>query len=246
MAHGNSVAQKAGWKTSQETFNPVLLDFYEKVGYLPDAIVNYLLLLGWSLDDKTEHFTRQEMVRHFTLDRVNNAPASFDPEKLFAFQSHYMQNLPIDEKLELVLPYLKETGLPLPTDNQINRILEAADTRIKVAGDILEYTYLFCGDNDFPYDEKAFQKRLRKSPETAGLLKAYDETLAKQDPFDAASLEKMTTSFVEAKGIKLGAIIHAVRVAVTGQPVGFGLYETLEILGRDRCAARIQRALQQI
>src|SRR5205807_9993369 len=91
---GQAIAAAIGLKTSAETFNPVIIDFYEQVGYLPDALVNYLLLLGWSLDDKTEFFTRQQMINLFTLERVNKAAASFDPKKLFAFQERYMQQLP--------------------------------------------------------------------------------------------------------------------------------------------------------
>ena len=86
MEHGQSIARRMGLAVAAETFNPVIVDFYEQVGYLPDALLNYLLLLGWSLDDKTEEFTRDEMLRHFSLERVNKAPASFDPEKLLAFQ----------------------------------------------------------------------------------------------------------------------------------------------------------------
>ena len=78
----------------------MIVDFYEQVGYLPDAILNYLVLLGWSLDDKTEFFTRQEMIELFSLERVNKAPASFDAKKLFAFQERYMQALPVAEKVE--------------------------------------------------------------------------------------------------------------------------------------------------
>ena len=87
MEHGQSIARRMGLAVAAETFNPVIVDFYEQVGYLPDALLNYLLLLGWSLDDKTEEFTREEMLRHFSLERVNKAPASFDPEKLAAFES---------------------------------------------------------------------------------------------------------------------------------------------------------------
>ena len=76
----------------------MIVDFYEQVGYLPDAVLNYLVLLGWSLDDKTEFFTRQEMIDLFSLERVNKAPASFDAKKLFAFQERYMQALPVDGK----------------------------------------------------------------------------------------------------------------------------------------------------
>src|SRR5581483_5128252 len=80
--HGQAIARAIGLQTAADTFNPVIVDFYAQVGYLPHAIINYLLLLGWSLDDKTEFFTREEMIRHFTLERVNKAPASFDVKKL--------------------------------------------------------------------------------------------------------------------------------------------------------------------
>src|SRR5262249_34309171 len=100
-----------GLKTSAETFNPVIVDFYEQVGYLPDAIINYLLLLGWSLDDRTEDFSRDEMIRLFSLERVNKAPASFDAKKLFAFQERRMAALPLEQKVAMVLPYLQKAGL---------------------------------------------------------------------------------------------------------------------------------------
>ena len=93
--HGKVIADRPRTTTSPETFNPVIVDFYREVGYLPDAILNYLLLLGWSLDDKTEDFTRQQMVDLFSLERVNKAAASFDAKKLSAFQERWMQALPV-------------------------------------------------------------------------------------------------------------------------------------------------------
>src|SRR5205814_5185417 len=90
---GQAIAAAISLQTSADTFNPVIIDFYQQVGYLPDALINYLLLLGWSLDDKTEFFTRPQMLSLFALERVNKAPASFDPKKLFAFQERYMQQL---------------------------------------------------------------------------------------------------------------------------------------------------------
>src|SRR5262249_21795716 len=87
---GLQIACAIGLQTTADTFNPVIADFYEHVGYLPDAILNYLLLLGWSYDDKAEHFTRQDMLDKFTLEKVNSAPASFDVKKLNAFQARWM------------------------------------------------------------------------------------------------------------------------------------------------------------
>jgi glutamyl-tRNA synthetase len=249
--HGQAIAAGIGLKTTAETFNPVIVDFYEQVGYLPDAVVNYLLLLGWALDDRTEFFTRAEMIQHFSLERVNKGPASFDPKKLFAFQETYMQKLPAEEKIERVLPYLHRAGLvPAPTSDairsQVAQINRAAGDRIKVFGDILDYSFFFVPDNQLAYDEKAFDKRIRKPAEAAGLLRKFRERLAAALPFDPGSLEKLLQQFVEAEGVDVGQIIHALRVAVSGKPVGFGLFETLATLGKERCLARIDRALARL
>ena len=249
--HGRAIAEAIGLDASADKFNPVIVDFYEQVGYLPEAIVNYLLLLGWALDDRTEFFTRQEMIDSFSLERVNKAPASFDPKKLWAFEEHYMQALPLERKLDLALPYLQKAGLvgsPPASDvpPQVSRILQAAGDRINVAGDILDYSDFFLPDDRLPYDERAFDKRLRKPPDAAGLLARFRERLAGAEPFDAETLEGLLSEFVESEGIKVGQIIHAVRVAVTGKAVGFGMFETLAILGRESCLARIDQALARL
>jgi glutamyl-tRNA synthetase len=245
---GLEIAAAIGLQTSEETFNPVIVDFYEQVGYLPDAILNYLLLLGWSLDDRTQWFTREEMTREFTLGRVNSSPAIFDVAKLAAFQAHYMAQLPVDEKLELVLPYLvkaKLIGSPVegPVCEQVRQVVAAAGDRIKIAGDILDYADFFLADDQLPVDDKAFDKRIRKPEKARPLLRACRDALARADPFDAPALEQAVQRFVEEQGVGLGDIIHALRVAVTGKGVGFGLYETLAVLGKPRCLARIDRAL---
>jgi glutamyl-tRNA synthetase len=248
MEHGQSIARRMGLNVSAETFNPVIVDFYEQVGYLPDAILNYLLLLGWSLDDKTEEFTRDDMLRHFSLERVNKAPASFDCEKLSAFQSRAMQQLPIKQRVAKAVPYLQRAKLvaeppPCDTAPYVTRILEAAGDRVKVAGDILDFDDFFLADSQLQVDDAALDKRLRKPPAARELLTKYRDQLASAEVFETADLERLTHAFVEANGIKIGDVVHAIRVAVTGKAVGFGLFDTLAILGRERCLARIDRAL---
>jgi len=249
--HGQAIAAAIGLKTSADTFNPVIVDFYKQVGYLPDAIINYLVLLGWSLDDKTEFFTRAEMMTHFSLERINKAPASFDPKKLQAFQDRYMQQAPLPLKTQMMLPYLQKAGLvPSPADGaaleKLKRIVEAAGDRIKVAGDILDYGALCLPDEQMPFDEPAFDKRLRKPPEAARLLAKFKDQLATAEPFDAATLEARLQEFLKAEGIQIGQIIHALRVAVTGKAVGFGLFDSLAILGKKSCLARLERALGRL
>lgn len=249
--HGQRIAQRIGLQTSAETFNPVIVDFYEQVGYLPDAILNYLLLLGWSLDESTEEFSRDEMIRHFALERVNKAPASFDPKKLLAFEQRAMVKLPVKQKVARCVEFLKRAGLvsdppSCETAPYVTQIVEAAGDRIKVAGDILEFDDFFTLDAELPFDEQAFDKRIRSAADTPVLLRKFRDVLATAEPFDAARLEELLKAFLEREGIKIGQIIHALRVAVTGKSVGFGVFETLAILGRERCLARIDRALARL
>jgi glutamyl-tRNA synthetase len=248
MQHGQSIATRLGLEVAADTFNPVIVDFYEQVGFVPDGLLNYLLLLGWSLDDKTEEFTREEMLRHFSLERVNKAPASFDPEKLLAFETRAMQRLPIKQRVAKVVPFLQRAKLiseppPCETAPYVTRILEAAGDRIKVAGDILDFDEFFVSDAALPYDEQALDKRLRKPAGAQELLQKFRAELATVEPFTAERLEQLLHAFVEAQGIKAADIVHAVRVAVTGKTVGIGLFDTLAILGRERALARIDRAL---
>jgi glutamyl-tRNA synthetase len=250
MEHGQSIARRMGLAVSAETFNPVIVDFYEQVGYLPDALINYLLLLGWSLDDKTEEFTPDEMLRHFSLERVNKAPASFDPEKLMAFESRAMQKVPIKQRVARVVPFLQRAKLvanppPCETAPYVTRILEAVGDRLKVAGDILDFDDFFVADDALAIDESAFDKRLRKPAGARELLAGFRDKLTEAEPFTAEQLEKLAHEFVASRGIKIGDIVHAIRVAVTGKAVGFGLFETLAILGRERSIARIDRALER-
>ena len=245
--HGAAIAAKIGHVASAETFNPVIVDFYREVGYLPHTLLNYLVLLGWALDDKTEFFALDEMIQNFSLERVNKAPASFDPAKLLAFQDHYMRQEPAARKAEMALPYLQKAGLAdssaLAT---VTAIVEAAGDRIKVAGDILDYADFFTPDDQLPYDEAAFDKRLRKPPDAVPLLRKCRDRLAAVDPFDRATLENEMEKFIAAESIKIAQIIHALRVAVTGKAVGFGMFETLAILGKQRCLARIDRSLGRL
>ena len=246
MEHGQRIAERVGVTADADTFNPVIVDFYREVGYLPWAIDNYMALLGWSYDDKTEYFSRAELVEHFTLERINSSPASFDPKKLWAVQDHYMTALSTDEKLALMLPFLVRAKLvadppSAPAVATVRRVIEASGDRLKVAGDILAYADFFLV-NEPPLDEAAVKQRLAK-PGAGDLLRAYATALETAAPFEPVALEAALKQVVEAAGVKVGDLVHAVRVAVTGKTVGPGLYDCLAILGREQSLARIARAL---
>ncbi len=245
--HGMKIANQIGLKPESDTFNPVIVDFYRDVGYLPWAIDNYLMLLGWSLDDHTEFFTRNQLIENFTLARVNSSPASFDPKKLWTVQDHYMQQLSTPEKVDLMMPFLIQAGLvskPITAETKglVAQIIEASGDRLKVAGDILTYATFFLVE-DLVLDPSAVAKRLGK-PGTADLLTRFIAHVEAAEPFHPETLESALKSVVEDAGKKVGDLIHPVRVAVTGTTVGPGLYDCLVILGREKSLARLRNAIE--
>jgi len=249
--HGKAIADRLGLTTAAETFNPVIAEFYEQVGYLPDAIVNYLMLLGWAHEDgKSEFFSRQQMIDLFTLERVNKGSASFDPKKLSAFQERYFQALSVEEKVTKALPFLVHAKLvpdpvPAETGAVVTRIVTEAGPRLAVAGDILNYDYFFLPDDQLTYDDKAFEKHVRKPPAPERLRKVRD-MVASAEPFDADTLRKQVEGIAQTEGVKPNDVSQTLRVAVTGQQVGFDGYATPALLGRERCLARIDRALGRL
>jgi len=246
LAHGQQIADACNLDVDSQTFNPVIIDFYREVGFLPAAILNYLLLLGWSLDGETEKFTVEQMVKRFTLHRVNKAPASFDPQKLMAFQADAFAALPPADRLALVAPFAQKAGFIADAqspDPNLAAVVDAVADRLKVAGDIIQFGY--CFRDDFEFDEKAFQKRIVSADGATDLLTHLAGQLETLDTFDAASAEAAVKQFCETAGIKLGQIIHALRVAITGQASGFGMFETLAVLGRDRTVQRMRAAVKR-
>ena len=250
-AEGAKIAEQVGLETSPDTFNPVLVEFYREVGYLPDAIVNYLLLLGWSLDDKSEFFSRDEMIQKFSLDRVVKSEASFDPAKLTAFQQHYMNEMPPKQKVASTLNFLKAAHL-VPDPPQcdlgpyLTRIVEAADDRIGVAGDVFQFDDFFADDTELIYDSKGFEKRLVKDENAGPLLERLVHVLTEADDWSTEAIEATVKGFCEQAEIKIGQIIHALRVATTGKTSGFGMFDTLSILGKEKAIARINQTLQRL
>ncbi len=249
--HGINIAKRIGVTENPDEFNPVLVEYYRTVGYLPETLVNYLLLLGWSLDGETEEFSRQEMIEKFSLDRVVKSSASFDPQKLMAFQERKMAAVPVKQKVPVAIKFLQAAKiLSEPTDCDwgpyVTAIITAAGDRIKVGGDILAFDDFFLPDEDLTYDEKAYEKRLVK-PEQAGFLLAeFQKILSATDDFSAENLDSLLHQFVDQQGIKIGHIIHGLRVAVTGKAAGFGMFDTMAILGKEKTLNRIQLALQEL
>ncbi len=161
--HGRKIAEAMHLQVAAETFNPVIVDFYEQVGYLPDAIINYLVLLGWSLDDKTEMFSRAEMIEHFSLERVNKSPASFDPKKLMSFQERYMQNLSHPDKCERAWPFFQRAnpthGTSAESFKRFSKVVRALGDRLKVFGDIVvQGEFFLIPDDQLVYEPQVLEQ----------------------------------------------------------------------------------------
>lgn len=243
--HALNIANRLGLKVNDETFNPVIVDFYAQVGYLPAAILNYLVLVGWSLDGSTEDFSVTDMINLFSLERVNKAAASFDAKKLVAFQERYAQRLTLEEKMTWVAPFLDKAGLS--ADPAIlRRVIELAAHRLVVAGDILDYDYFFVDDQKLVMDAKAYEKHLLKPPGALDWLRNLHRKFEDLHPFNTATIETCVRHFIESGGHKLGDVSQAVRVAVTGRAAGFGTFETLALLGRERTTRRMRSTLDRL
>jgi glutamyl-tRNA synthetase len=244
------VLPKLGLK-SDESLNPVMVSFYEEVGFLPEAVFNALARLGWSLDDRTEYMSREFVIENFTLDRVVKGSAGLDCDKLMSYQEHWMGKLSVDEKVARCLPFLERaeyvaTPVGVTVRDLVRRLVEALGDRLKLFSDILSYDEYFVPDEKLSYDEKAFDKRLRNAPGAADVLREYGRDMREVSEFASAALERWTHEFVQARGLGLGDIVHAVRIATTGKAAGPGLFDCLALLGREKCLGRIERALGRL
>jgi glutamyl/glutaminyl-tRNA synthetase len=243
LHHGQSIAKRCGISASDETFNPVIVDFYRDIGFDAEAILNYLVLLGWSLDGKTEKLTIEEMVRHFSLERVNKSPASFDPQKLVSFQSDYFASLPLEKRIERARPFAEKVGWMRTSgaESQLAKVIELAADRMKMAGDILDFDYCFV--DDYAVDEKAMSQQIEKAEGIKPLLTNLVTAIEASGFDSSAKAEQVVQDFCETSGIKLKQIIHALRVCVTGRSGGFGMFDTLAVVGQQKVVDRIKRVL---
>jgi glutamyl-tRNA synthetase len=218
---------------------------YERQGYLPEAMFNFLALLGWSPGDDRELFTRDELVRTFALEGINGGNAVFNPEKLDWFNQQHMMRLAPDELAVRVKPSFEAAGTwsdDLLGDRHawFFAVLELLRPRARRLDEFASQSRFFFLDA-IDYDEAAVAKHLR----VAGMdehLAALDAAFAALDSFDVATTEAALRKVAEQRSVKAGSLIHAVRVAVTGKTVSPGLFEVLSLLGRPRVRARMAEA----
>jgi glutamyl-tRNA synthetase len=219
---------------------------YARQGFLPEAMVNFLALLGWSPGTNQEVFSREELVASFALDGISGGNAVFNPEKLDWFNQQHIMRLAPGEFGRRVKPSLEAAGLWLDTyvgerHTWFLAVLELLRPRTKRLEDVAAQGRYFFSDT-LAYDQAAVNKHLR-APGMSAHLTALDAAFEALPDFDQASIEAALRSTADARGVKAGPLIHAVRVAVTGTTVSPGLFEVLALLGRERVHARLRAAL---
>jgi glutamyl-tRNA synthetase len=224
---------------------------YKEQGYLPEAMMNFLALLGWSFDDKTEVFSKEELIRHFSIERVSQTAAIFNKEKLDWMNGVYIRKLTPDEFAARALPFL-EKGLPpevkRPLDKgYVNKVLPLVHERTKTLGELAskELTWFFFVDKlDYP-GELLIDKKMDRKAATEML----DVALVKLDElsaFDADTLESILRPLANELGLKAGQLFGTVRTAVTGLTATPPLFQTMEVLGQDTCIRRIKAAIEKL
>ncbi|MCG6154410.1 glutamate--tRNA ligase [Rubinisphaera margarita] len=247
--HGDFIFPLLGLK-QELGLDPVMVEYYEKIGYLPDAVFNALARIGWSLDDQSEIMSRETIINNFSLDRVVKSPAGFDPDKLLSFQSHWMNEVPLSEKASRCLPYLTAADYMSEREDvvgkdYVEKVITAVGDRLVLFSDILKYDEFFTADSELTYDDKAFKKRVLKNEDAIRLLRDLAEALKTSSASTAEEFDKFVHDWVEQNEIQIGQIIHALRVAVTGKGSGVGMFDAMAILGCERCVDRINRCIHQ-
>ena len=221
---------------------------YREQGYLPEALFNYLLLLGWNPGDDREVLTREEMVKLFELEKVHVTAAMFDPKKLAWMNGEYIKKIPAGEFVgEIKKRVAKLEGLgnldDLGHDDDWWQYLAGQlQPRTKFLNYIPEMVRCFVSD-DFPFDEKAVEKRLKKPGVKATLLDLV-ERFSKVEDWTAPALEAVVKDLSQGNG--MGPWVHPIRVAVSGRGEGIGLFEMLQLLGKEKTLARLRHAAETL
>ena len=216
---------------------------YRRQGYLPDAMVNFLALLGWSPGDDRELMSRGELIEAFSLEWISGGNPVFSAEKLDWMNGQYIAHLRIDDLVQAVRPLLVDAGLWPPADGDsvdwLARLIGLLRLRAKRLNDFVELARPYLVDT-VEYDREAVDKHLA-APDLAAHAAALVSALRIVDPFDERHVEAAVRGTAAERGIKAGGLIHATRVGLTGRTASPGLFEVLALLGRDRSVRRLEQ-----
>jgi len=222
---------------------------YREQGYLPETMFNFLSLIGWSLDDKTEIMSRQELVENFSLERIGKTGAIFNHEKLYWMNGVYLRELSHEDLLRKIMPFL-ESGLPKEIKRPISKayvslFLPLIRERINTLAEAAKYADFFFLDK-LEYDASLLMGKKMSAATTLRALKAAQEKLSSLESFNHDLLEGTLRSLAEELRLKAGQLFNPLRVATTGRTAAPPLFETMVVLGKERCLKRIRVAVGKL
>lgn len=219
---------------------------FKDSGYLPEAIINYITLLGWIPYNGEEIFDTSKSVSEFTLDRVSKNPAVYDIQKLTWINGHYIREYDINKLTEAVIPFLKDKNL-ISDDfnyNYVKRIVNVVREREKTLVDLADaMSYYFSDITD--YEEKGIKKYFMRDG-VSDILKKAQDTLKNVELFNAHNTEEAYRKLIDELKISSGALFHPTRLAISGRTFGPGLFDIMELLGKERTIERINKAVEYI
>jgi glutamyl-tRNA synthetase len=222
---------------------------YRDMGYLPQTMLNFLSLIGWSLDDKTEIMSRQELIDNFSLERIGKTGAIFNKDKLDWMNGVYIRSLTADEFFEAAQPYLMDDldagKAVIAEEDYVRSVLPLVQERARTLVEVVELTGFFFAE-ELACDAGLLIGKNMDKAAAARALKAAQDRLRPLKAFDAGSLEAVLRPLAPELGLKTGQLFGVLRVAVTGRTAAPPLFETMAVLGRDRCMRRIAAALKML
>jgi glutamyl-tRNA synthetase len=242
FAHAPLLVEAGGKKLSKRQ-DSVSVQSYRDRGFCPEAVLNYIARLGWGHGD-LEIFSQEDLARLFTLEGVGQSPSQVHDDKLIWLSQHYLKTLPRERLLAHLQRFLDaEAHRPVTADEGLCRLVDLLRERSKTLVEMAALARFYYVD-ELSVDAKAAAKFLK--PETRPRLAELRAALERVDPWDRAALEPAFQKVIAAHGVELGALAQPVRVAITGGTVSPPIFETLEVLGRERTLRRLDLALRSI
>jgi glutamyl-tRNA synthetase len=242
-AHASMILGADGTRLSKR-HGATSVESFRDLGFIPEAMVNFLALLGWALDGERELFSLPELEQVFSLERVGANPAVFNLEKLEWMNGQYLRAMPLPDRVARVLAFLAETGgAPEASavgdvDAFLARAVEAVGDRLKTLSDVEGYAgFAFRDPVDIAPEALA---ELVKRPEADRRLLALADCVAAVEPFDLVPLEEAVRALAESLGVKAGELFSPARVALTGRKVAPGIFEVMRLLGKRRTVERLR------
>jgi glutamyl-tRNA synthetase len=219
---------------------------YQKQGYLADAMVNFLALLGWSLDDHTELLSREDLIKHFSLERVGKTAAIFNNDKLEWMNGVYLRALSLGEFVQQAMPFL-DSDLPesvkRPLDNSyVSQVLSLIQERAKTLADVPQLASFFF--DDVQYDAGLLLSKKRDAKSAAKTIAIASRKLEEVTTWEATTLEGVLRPLASELNLGTGELFGLLRIAVTGRPAAPPLFQTMAVLGKGKCLERLNMALQ--